>query len=88
MNCTLLSKFVIPKKTSKHSCVLVDADSRLNINVLQDLEVQTIKLQILTNVVAYCVSAMGNSTVIHAVFSPELGMFHVHLHQPFTSTSF
>ena len=46
------------------------------INILQDLEVQTIKLQILTNVVAYCVSAMGNSSVIHAVFSPELGKCH------------
>ncbi|XP_063674250.1 nuclear pore complex protein Nup205-like [Bolinopsis microptera] len=38
-----------------------------------DLEVQTIKLQIITNVVSYCVSAMGNTSVIHAVFSPELG---------------
>ena len=79
---------LFPRKPANTVVFLVDADSRLNINILQDLEVQTIKLQILTNVVAYCVSAMGNSSVIHAVFSPELGMFHVHLHQPFTSTSF
>ena len=39
----------------------------------QDLEIQTLKLQIITNVISYAVSAMGNGNVINALFSTELG---------------
>ena len=43
------------------------------IGFFQDLEIQTLKLQIVTNVISYAVSAMGNGNVINALFSTELG---------------